>query len=52
MLTFNLLWVLFTYTEGGEVVVDIQDVTDGVAHSTDDPINNMDHSICGYLVSE
>lgn len=42
----------FTYTEGGELISDIQDVPDCVANSTDDSINHMYHTVCGHLVAE
>lgn len=41
----------FAYTEGGEIIVDIQDFLDGVAHGADDPINDMHHAVCGHLVT-
>ncbi len=41
----------FTYVEGGELIGDIQVLLDGVAHSRDDPINDMHHTICGHLVT-
>lgn len=41
----------YTYTEWGEVLIDIQDFFDGAANSTDDPINDMHHTVCGHLVT-
>lgn len=41
----------FTYIEGGELICDIQVLLDGVAHSGDDPINDVHHTVCGHLVT-
>lgn len=41
----------FTYIESGEIIIDIQDLHDGVAHSADDPINDVHHTVCGHLVT-
>lgn len=40
-----------TYAEGGELIVDIQDVLDGVAHAADHPINHVHHAVRGHLVT-
>lgn len=42
---------IFTYSEGGELICDIQDFLDVVAHAADDPINDMHHTICGHLIT-
>lgn len=41
----------FTYVERGQLICDIQDVFDSIGHSTDDPVDDMNHTICGYLVT-
>lgn len=40
-----------TYVERRELVVDIQDVLDGVAHGADDPVDDVHHTVCGHLVA-
>ena len=41
----------FTYVEGGEVIVDVQDILDGAGHGADDPVDHMHHAVCGHLVT-
>lgn len=40
-----------TYIKGGELIIDIQNLLDGVAHSTDDPINDVHHTVGGHLIT-
>lgn len=40
-----------TYAEGGELVVYVQHVLNGVAHAADDPINYVHHAVRGHLVT-
>lgn len=42
----------YTYTEGRELIGNIQDIPDCVANSTDDSINHVYHTVCGQLVTK
>lgn len=46
----KILSICFTYSERGEVGVHLQEVPNGVADDTDDPVNHVHHSVCGHLV--
>lgn len=40
-----------TYTEGRQLILFIQDVFNGFAHTADDPINHVHNAVRGHLVS-
>ncbi|TNN63512.1 hypothetical protein EYF80_026254 [Liparis tanakae] len=40
-----------TYSEGAELIGDIQDFLHVVANTADDPIDDMDHAVCGHLIA-
>lgn len=40
-----------TYTEGRKLILLIQDILNGFAHATDDPINHVHNAVRGHLVS-
>lgn len=42
--------VLSTYTEGRELILFIQDILNGFAHTADDPINHVHNAVRGHLV--
>lgn len=40
-----------TYSEGAELIGDIQDFLHVAANTADDPIDDMDHAVCGHLIT-
>lgn len=40
-----------TYIESGEVIVNLNDILNGVAHGSDDTVDDVHHSVGGNLVA-